>query len=130
MLPSWNSCSSFEIGPRDLLCAVIDALATARGCPSYLLPALLKHSESILRLTDTTPHIDLRLETSQETEPVTRNAVVAVDVSAEAEEPIDSLSWLSRDELGLLDMNTPSSTWDDAGLSGDQVGTSIGLSLG
>ncbi|KAK0392262.1 hypothetical protein NLU13_1758 [Sarocladium strictum] len=129
MLPSWNRCSSFEVGPRDLLCAVIDALSTARGSPSYLLPPLLKHSERILRLTAPAPHIDLRLEQPQQTESVNRNAVVT-DVTALEQEPVDSLGWLSGDDLGLLDMNTPSSNWDHAGLLGDQVDTSIGLSLG
>ena len=129
MLPSWNCSSSFEVGPRDLLCAVVDALSTARGGPSYLLPNLLNHSESILRLTDTTPYIDLRLEMSHETEPATRNAVVA-DVSAQDEESISSLNWLSQDELGAMGMNTLLPAWDDAGLSDDQVDANVELSLG
>ncbi|KAI8692455.1 Zn(2)-C6 fungal-type domain-containing protein [Fusarium sp. Ph1] len=128
MLPSW-SCSSFETGPRDLLCAVIESLSTIRGCQSHLLPTLLKYSESVLGLTDPTPHIDFRLEMPQETETATPTAVVE-DISAQVEEPVDSLTWLFGDELGMLDMSTPSPTWDDAGLSGEQVDTSIGLSLG
>ncbi|RMJ13131.1 hypothetical protein CDV36_007229 [Fusarium kuroshium] len=113
MLPSW-SCSSFETGPQDLLCAVIESLSTIRGCQSHLLPTLLKYSESVLGLIDLTPHIDFRLEMPQETETTTPTAIVK-DTSAQDEEPdkepdedpIDLLTWLSGDELGILDMSTP-----------------------
>ncbi|UPL01008.1 hypothetical protein LCI18_011942 [Fusarium solani-melongenae] len=128
ILPSWG-CSSFETGPRDLLCAVIESLSTIRGCQSHLLPTLLKYSESVLGLTDPTPHIDFRLEMPQETETATPTALIE-DISEQVEEPVDPLTWLSGDELGMLDMSTPSPTWDDAGLSGEQVDINIGLSLG
>ncbi|RSL42236.1 hypothetical protein CEP54_015547 [Fusarium duplospermum] len=105
MLPS-SSCSSFETGPQDLLCAVIESLSTIRGCQSHLLPTLLKYSESVLGLIDLAPHIDFRLEMPQETETATPTAIVE-DTSAQDEDPVDLLTWLSGDELGILDMSTP-----------------------
>ncbi|KAJ4226329.1 hypothetical protein NW759_004915 [Fusarium solani] len=111
MLPSWSS-SSFEIGPRDLLCVVIEALSTARGCQSHLLPTLLGYSESVLGVTDPSPHIDFILEMPQETETAIQTAIVE-DVSEEVNEQVNSLTWLSGDELDLLDMSTPLGTWDD-----------------
>ncbi|KAL2683425.1 hypothetical protein Neosp_007895 [[Neocosmospora] mangrovei] len=104
-LPSWD-CSSFETGPRDLLCAVIESLSTIRGCQSHLLPTLLKYSENVLGLIDLTPHIDFRLETPQGTETVTPTAIVE-DTSAQVEELVDLSAWLSEEELGILDMSTP-----------------------
>ncbi|KAH7274923.1 hypothetical protein B0J15DRAFT_473831 [Fusarium solani] len=111
MLPSWSS-SSFEIGPRDLLCVVIEALSTARGCQSHLLPTLLGYSESVLGVTDPSPHIDFILEMPQETETAIQTAIVE-DVSEEFNEQVNSSTWLSGDELDLLDMSTPLGTWDD-----------------
>jgi hypothetical protein len=66
---------------------------------------------------------------SHETEPVTRNAVVA-DVTARDEESLSSLNWLSEDELGVMDMNTLLPTWDDTGLPDDQVDANVEISLG
>ncbi|KAL2827322.1 hypothetical protein BDW59DRAFT_171355 [Aspergillus cavernicola] len=113
LLPSW-SCSSFEMGPRDLLYPVIEALSTARGCQSHLLSALLKYSEDVLRLTDPAAHVNLRLDIPQDAEDPSQETVV---------EPISA--------QGLLDLSTlgPSPSWEDMAVLGEQIDPNIGISL-
>jgi hypothetical protein len=48
----------------------------------------------------------------QETETAIQTAIVE-DVSEEFNEQVNSSTWLSGDELDLLDMSTPLGTWDD-----------------
>ncbi|KAJ3534554.1 hypothetical protein NM208_g4568 [Fusarium decemcellulare] len=129
LLPSW-SCSSIEAGPRDLLCAVIDALSTVRGCQSHLLPKLLKHSEGLLAFTNPVTHINMRLEPPQDVEKLNPSRVIE-EISAQDDELGDPLSWITSDDLGLLDMSTPraSPSWEDPVFLGEAVDAEVGISL-
>lgn len=63
VLACGSAFSSFEIGPRDLLQAVIKSLSNARDGQSHLLPKLLQHSEFVLGYSDPAAHIDARWPT-------------------------------------------------------------------
>jgi hypothetical protein len=58
VLASDSAFSSFEIGPRDLLRAVVKSLSSARNGQSHLLPKLLQHSQFVLGCSDPAAHID------------------------------------------------------------------------
>ncbi|RKK80093.1 hypothetical protein BFJ68_g17218 [Fusarium oxysporum] len=120
LLPGW-SCSSFEIGPRDLLSAVVRALSKARGCQSHLLPTLLKHSEALLGFADPAAHIDIQWEVTPDAENLQQDNVIE-EVSGQEDESIDLINWVSGDELRLSDLAPPTFalSCEDRALSCDQ----------
>lgn len=128
--PGWSN-SSFEVGPRDLLSAVVEALTTVRGQRSHFLPKLLKHSEGLLATPDPSAGLDVQFTRPHNQERVEENTA-AEEVVVQEDESIDPLSWLSSDDFGLLDMSTPTatSTWEDPALLGELFDPNTGLSFG
>ncbi|RSL96200.1 hypothetical protein CDV31_013581 [Fusarium ambrosium] len=128
--PGWSN-SSFEIGPRDLLSAVVEALTTVRGQQSHFLPKLLKHSEGLLANPDPSAGIDLQFEQPQNQQRIEDKSDVE-EVIVQQDESVDPLSWISGDDFGLLDMSTPTATsnWEDPGLLGELFDSNTGLSFG
>ncbi|KPM42240.1 hypothetical protein AK830_g4333 [Neonectria ditissima] len=108
LLPSWSH-SSFEIGPRNLLHAVIRALSEVNGRPSYLLPMLLKHSVGVMDFADPTAHIDIQWDMPQERDNL-EQAQVVEEIPEQVEETIECMSWAMEDDLGLFDLGTPALT--------------------
>lgn len=109
--------SSFEVGPRDLLCAVVGALTTVRGRQSDLLPKLVEYSEGLLPAPDPSAWIDVQFEQPQSREEA-GDETAAEEFIVQEDESVDPLSWIAGDDFGLLDMSTPtaSSTWEDSAL--------------
>ncbi|KAM5349450.1 hypothetical protein ACJ41O_005955 [Fusarium nematophilum] len=59
-LASGPVVSSFEIGPRDVLCAVVKSVYSLREGQSHLLPKLLKHAEVVLGYGDPAAQMHLQ----------------------------------------------------------------------
>ncbi|SPO03157.1 related to transcription activator amyR [Cephalotrichum gorgonifer] len=134
LMPSWSS-SSLELGPRDLLFAVVEALSTARGCQSYLLTTLLKYSEHLLAFADPAAHIDLRVDLPRRADDPHRAQVSAIEdtsSSTQDEESVNPQIWFAEDELSLLDLSTPGPSslhWEDVDVFGEQVDPDMGALL-
>ncbi|KAF4468289.1 fungal specific transcription factor domain-containing [Fusarium albosuccineum] len=95
--------SSFEIGPRDLLCAVVKSLSNTRQGQSLLLPKLLKHSEVALGCNDPAAHVELdwslytNLAEHDGPSLETRSACVLEEVA-------DENVWVTGDNFGISDV--------------------------
>ncbi|KAJ4313619.1 hypothetical protein N0V84_009326 [Fusarium piperis] len=129
--PGWSN-SSFEMGPRHLLSAIVETLTTSRGRQFQFLPKLLEHSEGLLATPDPSAGIDVRFEQPQSQIQEAGEEKAAVEEVIVQDESVDPLSWISGDEFGLLDMSTPmaTSTWEDPTLLSELFDSSTGLSFG
>ncbi|KAH6982691.1 hypothetical protein EDB80DRAFT_251516 [Ilyonectria destructans] len=96
--------SSFEIGPRDLLCAVVESLFKTRGGQSQQLPKLLKHSEYVLGYDDPAAHIDLGWPLYNE--PTESDEQPMDSPSRLIEDLTNDTSWLLTDDLGFGDLDS------------------------
>lgn len=104
-----SSHPSWEVGPRDLLCAVIKALSKVRGCQSHLLPQLMKHSEEFLGNTNPTAHINIQWAPSDVSTGLdTTECPVADEPPRQTDDSVDASNWTLMDEF---------ITWDPADAS-------------
>lgn len=101
-LTTWKF-SALEVGPRDLLSSIIQALSKARGCPSHLLPNLLKHSEDILRPTDPYALINMQWDMLQKSSDHGRETVVEEILVTENQ----AIEWPVENDVSLPSIQTP-----------------------
>ncbi|KAF7543332.1 hypothetical protein G7Z17_g10823 [Cylindrodendrum hubeiense] len=100
-----RSFSSLDIGPRDLLSAIVKSLSRIRGGESFLLPKLLKHSEHILCHVDPAAHIDLHgsnnhAAAEQQDWRLLEDLSVLTDTT-------DKISWEFLDNAGCMEPTAP-----------------------
>ncbi|KAM5380847.1 hypothetical protein ACJZ2D_003371 [Fusarium nematophilum] len=91
-----STISSFEIGPRDLLCAVVKSLSNTRQGQSHLLPKLLEHSEVALGFSDPAAHVDMDWSLYSEPAELDQQAVGA-SPSCVLEEAAGQGEWVPDD---------------------------------
>lgn len=133
-ISAWDTPSSaLQVGPRELLSCIVQSLSSARGCPSHLLPNLLRHSGDLL-LQPCSPvpmvslqwHLDQAAMVMGEQHQQSSHVVVEEELMEEAE--ACSQDWLGGDLPDFEDIHASSlaGICDDA----SDLGTSFGGTTG
>jgi hypothetical protein len=102
-ISAWQN-TALEVGPRDLLSCIVKSLSLARGCPSHLLPNLLKHSEDLLGPASPVPIVNLQWHLDHFDDHERNNAIVEELTNAD-QCPQD---WSAAELADFQVVNTPS----------------------